>query len=168
MNSALPPVLGALVASPSSALAKVTVRNGQNRPRWFGDNRRAPRTVDRYEPFPVEALPAPLCDYVQKSAQALSCDEAFVALPVLAATASAIGNTRSIHLKDGWDEPSILWTCVVAESGSLKSPAMDKAVKILLHRQEQNVEQHNEDLAIYMEDGAEVNLNHRAQSCSCL
>ena len=73
-------------------------------------------------------LPAPLAEYVRQCAVALGCDPAFVALPVLAVIASAIGNTRVIRLKRGWDEPAVLWTVIVGDSGTLKSPAYRKAV----------------------------------------
>src|SRR5262249_48006894 len=46
-----------------------------------------------------------------------------LALPALAAVASAIGNTRTIGLKRGWHEPSVVWSAIVGDSGTLKSPA---------------------------------------------
>lgn len=90
--------------------------------------RRNYRRVAPYQPFPVETLPQPLREFVVQQSLALGCDPAYVALPVMAATASAIGNTRVIRLKRGWDEPSVIWSVIIAESGSLKSPAYEKAV----------------------------------------
>ena len=48
---------------------------------------------------------------------------------LLVAAAAAIGNARRIQLKRGWTEPSIIWACIVAESGQLKSPALDAALR---------------------------------------
>src|SRR5581483_10712140 len=55
-------------------------------------------------------------------------DPAFVALPVLAVVAGAVGNKRTIRLKSGWEEPSVIWAVTIGESGSLKSPALHRAV----------------------------------------
>ncbi len=81
-----------------------------------------------YKPFPTDALPHVLGTFVREQATALGCDEAFIALPLLAVVASAIGNNRVICLKKGWTEPSILWTAIVADSGTLKSPAIRSVV----------------------------------------
>src|SRR5262249_23238583 len=86
------------------------------------------RPPEPYQPFPVNALPAPLAEYVREGALALGCDPAYLALPVLAVVASAIGNTRRIRLKGDWEEPAVLWTGLIADSGTLKSPAWDKGV----------------------------------------
>jgi hypothetical protein len=93
------------------------------------------RTPPPYQPFPVDALPAPLAEYVRMASVALGVDPAFVALPVLAVAASAIGNTRAIRLKRGWEEPCIIWTAIVGDSGTLKSPAYLKALAPLFRLQ---------------------------------
>jgi hypothetical protein len=95
------------------------------------------RTVDDYQPFPIDALPPCVRSYVRQGAAALGCDPAFVALPVLSVLASAIGNTRVIRLKRGWTEPTILWTVIVGDSGTLKSPAYFLAVNRLFVKQEE-------------------------------
>src|SRR5581483_1882130 len=56
----------------------------------------------------------------------------------------AIGNTRCIQLKRGWEEPAILWSAIVADSGTLKSPALDAAVKPLYKVQQKLLAQHAE------------------------
>jgi hypothetical protein len=52
--------------------------------------------IPPYEPFPTDALPVTVCRYVEQSARALGCDESYLALPALAALASAVGNSRVI------------------------------------------------------------------------
>jgi hypothetical protein len=84
-----------------------------------------------YRAFPGDALPEPARGFVTAGAKAIGCDPAMVALPLLAAIASAIGATYRILLKPTWSEPSVLWCVVVAESGSHKSPAQDMALRPL-------------------------------------
>ena len=93
-----------------------------------------PATTPRAKPyrpyvtFPAEALPSPIKELVIEGAAALGCPLAYVALPALSVLASAVGTTRMISPKPGWKEYGILWTAIVGESGSMKSPAIDLAL----------------------------------------
>jgi hypothetical protein len=82
-----------------------------------------------YLPPPVERLPQPLADYVSKSAEAIGCDPSLVAMPALAACASAIGDARAVQVKANWLEFPILWTLCIAPSGALKTPALKAAME---------------------------------------
>lgn len=82
-------------------------------------------------PIPTSALPKCLGDFVQSVSRSVGGDHAFTALPALSALAAAIGNSRRIKLKDGWTEPSIIWTTIVAESGSGKSAPFDACMEPL-------------------------------------
>ena len=79
--------------------------------------------ANRFEPFPVDALPEPLRGFVAAGAKAIGCDPSYLALPILTALAAAIGNTRRIQLKRGWTAPAMSWAAIVGESGTAKTPA---------------------------------------------
>ncbi len=89
-----------------------------------------------YVDFPLDTLPSPVRDVVGRAQISMGCDVAMLALPLLAGLASAIGNKRTICLKNGWSEPAILWTMVIADSGTLKTPAMDFVLKPVRKRQD--------------------------------
>lgn len=95
-----------------------------------------------YRPFPVAALPSVLQRYVKGAAETIGCDESFVALPLLSAVAAAIGNTTWLTVKSGWHAPSCLWTAVVGESGTHKSPAYKMGTKFLFDQQRLMVAEH--------------------------
>jgi len=105
-----------------------------------------------YQPFPVDLLPEPVRSYVTANASAIGCDPVFIALPLLAALASAIGNSRRVELKRGWAEPAIIWGLVVANSGSLKSPAFDAAMLPIKKRQEKAKKKQEEAMETYESD----------------
>ena len=84
-----------------------------------------------YAPFPTEVLPPTLQTFVDTGAKSIGVDPAFLAVPLLSACASAIGNTRRALVKDGWAEPCVLWTAIVAPSGSAKSPALDLTLSFI-------------------------------------
>ena len=89
------------------------------------------RSIMSPSSFPVHALPARVQGYVREGAQSLSVAVEMLALPVLVVLATLIGSTRLIRLKADWAEPPILWGAMVATSGSMKSPALNMAVKPL-------------------------------------
>ena len=123
-----------------------------------GEKEAPPGSLD-WQPFPVGLLPVSVREYVTQTADGMATDPAMVAVPMLAALAAAIGNTRTIMLKSDWEEPSILWAAIVAESGSLKTPAMRKALQFVVE-QEQEIEQRN---ANAIEQYEQDRVIHQAQ-----
>ncbi len=115
-----------------------------------------------YQRFPVECLPRPLARLAEEGSQALGCDPAYVALPSLAVCAAAIGNNRELYLKNTWQEPSIIWTMIVGESGTLKTPPFKIAMRPLYQAErqwgdeyKQALRQWNADRERIKEDGGE-------------
>jgi len=102
-------------AGPGDLAALLTQLAGEVEPWRAADDTDAAAGAGelQYRPFPVEALPEPVRGFVDAGARAIGCDPSFVALPLLAALASAVGNTRRLRLKRGWLVPPILWTSVV-------------------------------------------------------
>jgi hypothetical protein len=101
--------------------------------------RRQPKPAPMpYRPFPTEALPPVLRAFVEQGAAALGCDASFLALPALSVVAALIGNSHTIRLKRGWCEPAVIWTAIIGDSGTLKSPAVS-AVVAPLHRMQRQL-----------------------------
>ncbi|WP_425613605.1 YfjI family protein [Anatilimnocola sp. NA78] len=125
--------------------------------------RKKKRTVlEPYQPFPTDALPKDVGSYVHETATSIGCDDAFIALPVLASLARAVGNTRVIRLKHGWTEPAVVWAAIVGKSGTHKTPAIQAATQFLNQRQQKEIERfeyaqeiYERDLANYERDFAQ-------------
>jgi hypothetical protein len=100
--------------------------------------------VPAFTPFPVAVLPEPIRGFVTEAANAIGCDASYIALPLLPGLASAIGNTCRIALKRGWTEPAIVWTAIVGESGTAKSPALELALRPIRKRQHDAMKEHAE------------------------
>lgn len=123
-----------LAVTETPAHAPVTPRIGDGD---SGDGPPAQRSYPRDPPpaeppatwrtFPVATLPDPIRGVIERSAEAIGCDPSMIALPMLSAMASLIGNARRVGIKGGWTEPAILWTATVMRSGGGKSPAFDVA-----------------------------------------
>jgi DNA polymerase I-like protein with 3'-5' exonuclease and polymerase domains len=110
------------------------------------------RPPDAYRPFPVEALPEPIRTFVVQGAAAIGCDVAYLALPALSVAASLIGNSRVIRLKRNWYEPAVVWSGIVGDSGTLKSPAVGAAVNPLYRLQKKLIKQFRLDREQYQKD----------------
>lgn len=104
-----------------------------------------------YRPFPVDALPKPLQRFVNEGAQAIGCDEAFIALPALAVAAGLVGTMRFVRLKRTWKEPAVIWAVCVADPSSMKSPAFNLVRWPLIGLQKRLDETYGKHYAAYQE-----------------
>lgn len=105
--------------------------------------------IPPWQPFPTEVLPGIAGEFVRATAAAIGCDESFIALPMLAGLAGAIGNTRVILLKRGWTEPCVIWTAIVGDSGTLKSPALDAPLRAVRKKQIEELKKYEEQVREY-------------------
>jgi len=119
-----------------------------------------PAGPPRFDPFPVDAIPEPIRSYIIEGARAIGCDACYLALPVLAGLASAIGNTRRLAIKRSWSEPPILWCAIVGESGTAKSPAMELALRPIRSRQHRAMKEHAEAVKAWEADYARWEVEH--------
>lgn len=105
--------------------------------------------LPQYRPFPTETLPSPIKEFVADGSAVIGCDPVFLALPLLVAAGSAIGNARRLELKKGWLVPPVIWGCVIGESGTAKSPAFRLALRPVYERQRKALERHTEEMRKY-------------------
>src|SRR5262249_16013679 len=75
--------------------------------------------------FPTNTLPRVGLEIVEEGAAALDRPTDVIGVPLLALTAGVIGNTQRLQLKPGYTQRPLLWTAVIAEPGTAKSPAQD-------------------------------------------
>jgi len=141
-----PTAIGLAEGTPADELRELLEQWADEAPTWKPDDSEpnAVPLVERYEPFPVDALPEPLRQFVVEGAEALQCDHAHIALPLLTVVAAAIGNTRRLRLKRDWLVPPILWAVVVAESGGTKTPALRLVLRPVRERQREALERYEE------------------------
>ena len=86
--------------------------------------------IRTFKPFPVHCLPRAAKQFVLAGAQAIDCDPSMIVLPLLSCISAAIGGAVRLRVKNNWIIPAILWTGIVAKSGSAKSPAFDLSANL--------------------------------------
>lgn len=102
-----------------------------------------------YHPFPLDTFPDPLTDFVSAASTAIPCAPAMVALPALSVLSSTIGCAARLRLKRSWEEIPVLWTAVVAPSGSTKSAAAGFALRPVYRREGEAARQYDAELDEY-------------------
>ena len=112
-------------------------------------NRPSADRVDEFIPFPLDELPDVLATFCREVSASVGCDASFPALTVLAVCASAIGTSRQVCLKRGWFAPCVLWTVLIGESGTQKSPPFRMSMKTLNARQDDDILGFNKEMATY-------------------
>jgi Protein of unknown function (DUF3987) len=79
--------------------------------------------------FPIDAMPAGCRLLISKASDAIGCPPEFVALPMLAVLGTAVGNSRVVELKPGWEEKAVIFATVIGDPAAKKSPAAKVATK---------------------------------------
>ncbi|HWL07146.1 MAG TPA: YfjI family protein [Planctomicrobium sp.] len=89
----------------------------------------------QFKPFPLELIPSPACNYIADKAVSIGCEPGSIALPMLSALAGAIGNSYHVEVKRGeWFEPIIIWSAIIAPSGSNKSACVSAGTRFVAER----------------------------------
>lgn len=81
--------------------------------------------------FPLHVFPAIIQEIVENAKTSLNYPEAFTASSILYATSIAVGNTCRVKIKNGFEQSAIIYLCLAAPSGSVKSHPLEFAVKPL-------------------------------------
>lgn len=116
---------GAIQSGLGKAEARRTIASATSKPRR--PTLEVGAESHEYRPFPTEALPAPVRQYVRACADSIECDPGFIAPLTLSVLAAAIGSSAELKLSDTWTVPAIFWTVLVAPSGTRKTPAAKAA-----------------------------------------
>jgi putative DNA primase/helicase len=103
-------------------------------------------------PFPVDALPESCRRFVKEAAVSLGCAPDLVAIPLLGLLSAAIGNSRQVQPKRGWNESAALFAVVVAEPGDKKTPAQKAALAPLWQVQKRLKKEYQEEYEVYEEE----------------
>jgi hypothetical protein len=74
--------------------------------------------------FPSGVFPPGLSMWLERASRGAGTLVDHVALPMLGVTSSLIGKVRCIRAISSWVEPMTLWTALIGESGSRKTPGL--------------------------------------------
>lgn len=124
-------------------------------------SRKPAKKVLQYVPVTKVRIPSGISSFVTVTARSIGCDAVYILLPLLSALASAIGNSRCLRLKHDYFAPAALWTMIIGESGSQKTPAFRAVMKPLQTIQEKYFDQHAIELKQYQSDLENYKLNRK-------
>lgn len=113
--------------------------------------------------FPVKVFPAPIATLVYEASKSVGCPADFIAVPVLAVLATAIGISRNIQIKKGWVEGPRIYSAIVAQPGSKKSPALNIATKPIAQIQDMFLAAYSVEMQRYSEQSIAAGDGRRGQ-----
>lgn len=108
----------------------------------------------REPPTITKEMFGPIWPLLSDMAQGAGAPVDYVAVSFLAVAASLIGGKRKVkpYAEADWTEPCILWTGLVGDPSSAKSPALDRTTTVLRDMEQAYAEQHKETVNIWRSD----------------
>jgi hypothetical protein len=100
---------------------------GWEEPDWTIINDRRGALPD----FPTDALPDCSRTWLNRAAHGAGVTVGHVAIPLLSIAAGLIGTARRVGASRSWSEPITLWTAIVGNSGTGKTPGLDVTKRAL-------------------------------------
>jgi hypothetical protein len=82
-------------------------------------------------PFPLDVLSPTLAKFVDAEHRAMGADPSAIAMAALTTVAGAMHAQTLIRAGEGWWERPILWTVLLGQPSTMKSPIIDKTKKPL-------------------------------------
>lgn len=104
----------------------------------------APAHVEQHRAFPLDVFQPKIRKFICEAAASRQCLIDFVALPVLAVAAAAIGATRAIRQESDWVDLPGIYGALVGRPGSAKTPAINAVVRPLEAIQKRYIDQYRE------------------------
>ena len=77
------------------------------------------------ESFPVNVLPERLRRFITEAVASLNCPPDFVGLSMLSVAGSCIGTSTAIRSKADWIEFARIWSIILGDPGSGKTPPLE-------------------------------------------
>ena len=109
--------------------------------------------------FPADVFPAAIRDYIEQGAASIGISTDFIGVPLFAYIGGVMGKSHSLTLKRGWDVWPTFWTCVIAQTGTGKTPgdnlakAPAKTLQIEASQKfDQEIAQYDADVAAAKKD----------------
>ena len=123
-----------------------------------------PEALPAVPPFNAERLLPPLLRaYVTDCAERLHVDASFIAVPLIVAIGSVLGNRIGLRPKklDDWTEFANIWGAIVGRPSTLKSPALNEGMRPLRGLEKTANELHQAALVDWQrnEAGSKVKLS---------
>ena len=99
--------------------------------------------------FPINILPPLLAKIARETNQAYNFPISYIAMSMLAAVATAIGDTCWLKVKTEWTERPLMYVALLGNPGSVKSHPIMFAMKPIVDRDIQYRKRYDEELNDY-------------------
>jgi len=102
-----------------------------------------------WRPFPTDALPPVLRQYCGAVIESMLVDAAYPAVMLLGMLAGCINGARWVRYKPDFKQPCILWTMVVARSGTMKTNVFNAVTRAISRASDAQRREHRVAMTAY-------------------
>ena len=184
-NEALRQHFSRCCASQPSGNREITVgtllllaqQNGANFDQWKcqlpGLPPLEPSFVDPYAEFvgpafPLDVLPPTLSKFVDAEHRAMGADPSAIAMASLTTVAGAMHAETQMRAGEGWIERPILWTALVGQPSTMKSPIIEKTTRPLVRIDHEREKRWRQEHAIWQTAAESTKKNSSAGQAASL
>lgn len=104
--------------------------------------------------FPLHIYPAIIQKWLLEIAESIQCPVDFAACTLLPVTATLIAGSR-VEIKRDWHEAPSIYLAIAADTGSGKSPAQAKVMRLIYDQEKQYADRYNREKERFDEELAE-------------
>jgi hypothetical protein len=112
------------------------------------------------EPFPLDALPAPIREYAVEAADLRTCPIDYVVAALIIQATAIMGKAWRLYISGEFSVQASFYICIVGETGTMKTPALESGLSVLyaMHQelkeaQDAELKEYYRALATWKEDG---------------
>jgi hypothetical protein len=102
--------------------------------------------------FPLEVLPPTLVKFVEEEHCAMGADPSAIAMAALTVVSGAMNAETRVRAAEGWLDRQILWTALVGQPSTMKSPIITKTTKPLSRLDHEREKQWRQGYAIWQQN----------------
>lgn len=99
----------------------------------------------KVQPFPVHGFPDSIQEIIRETNDKLKFPIDFIGASLLYVSATAIGNSYNVKVKNDWFDSSILFMAIVGRAGTNKSHPLSWAMKPMYQRQKELFKSYKEE-----------------------
>lgn len=102
--------------------------------------------------FPIDVFPKKIQNIIIESNRCLNFPVDFIGASILASLSISIGLTHKIEVRKEWQETALLYLGIVGDSGSMKTPPLSFALKIIKKKDKTEFKIHKKSKTQHDED----------------
>jgi hypothetical protein len=121
------------------------------------------QSAENANPFPLEAFPEPVQAIIKALHECLNYPIEFTGSSMLFTISIAIGNSRRVKVKKGWNENAVVYVALVSPAGTIKTHPVKFALIPIIKKDSAAFKDYQNDMKQYKEDKSKHKGNNSSE-----